>query len=330
MSHEMSNARQLTLTYSTQDYVSRQHGDDRIDCYVTLPSSGIRDTTGLLLLIHGWGNDGSVAYEGESLDFSDRFDLVVTRVEYRDCGREAHHPEPGKTFDRPYDFSLLQAIDSLRAAWATLARFPELNRRRLFLWGGSQGGHIAAQCLIFAPGAWAGAVLCSGLYRAMTYEQTVAGGYAYDMVHYPGYGFVDYALGQGKTYLHQHQLDIRDSIRNAHLMPDGVPIVLIHGTRDDNVDIRHAVELHARLSNHGKDSRFFAIAEGDHGLFGAENPALASRAKCTLLFASGVLSGRREQPGTLLATPTAIPVTGGIYEVSLDEGGPSLRFVEEP
>src|SRR4051794_36376065 len=141
------NRRIKTIVFSTQDYVSRQHGNPNIDCYVTEPALGVTERTGFLLLIHGWGNDGSVAYEEESIQFADRFDLVVTRVEYRDCGREAHNPEASVTFDRPYDFSKLQTIDCLRAAQATLVCYPNLDRTRMILWGGSQGAHIAAQCL---------------------------------------------------------------------------------------------------------------------------------------------------------------------------------------
>ena len=43
-------------------------------------------------------------------------------------------------------------------------------------------------------------------------------------------------------------------------MPSNVPITIIHGTRDDNVDIRHAVGLYARLLAHGKTVSFAAIA----------------------------------------------------------------------
>ena len=179
-----------TITFPTQDYVSRQHGDATIDGYVTEPAQGVTDQTGFLLLIHGWGNDGSVSYEEESIEFADLFDLVVTRVEYRDCGREAHHPEPGVTFDRPYDFSKLQTIDALRAAKATLDRYPDLDRTRMMLWGGSQGAQIAAQCLVFAPTLWSAAVLCCGLYHPYTFDRQQEDGYAFDMVHYPGSGFI--------------------------------------------------------------------------------------------------------------------------------------------
>ena len=52
-----------------------------IDAYVTEPAGGVLPATGLRLLIHGWGNDGTVAYAEDGIVYADEFDLVVTRVE---------------------------------------------------------------------------------------------------------------------------------------------------------------------------------------------------------------------------------------------------------
>ena len=316
-----------TISFPTQEYISRQHGDATIDCYVTEPDQGVSERTGFLLLIHGWGNDGSVSYEEESIEFADRFDLVVTRVEYRDCGREAHRPDPGVTFDRPYDFSKLQTIDSLRAAKATLDRYPNLDRSRMILWGGSQGAQIAAQCLVFAPTLWSAAVLCCGLYHPYTFARQQEDGYAFDMVPYPGQGFIEYALGTDAPDWPQHEIDIRSPRQNAQLMPSDVPIVLIHGTRDDNVDIRHAVELYARLLAQGKQTRFAAIASGNHGLAGAESEDEDSRFKATLKYAADLFVARRDDAvrDRPLET-TTIPVTGGLYEVRFQHEPASLHF----
>ena len=322
------NPRIQTIAFPTQDYISRQHGDANIDCYVTEPAQGVSVQTGFLLLIHGWGNDGSVSYQDESIQFADRFDLVVTRVEYRDCGREAHHPEPGVTFDRPYDFSKLQTIDCLRAAKATLDRYPNLDRTRMMLWGGSQGAQIAAQCLVFAPTLWSAAVLCCGLYHPYTYDRQQEDGYAFDMVPYPGMGFIEYALGADAPVWPQHEIDIRSPRQNAHLMPSDVPIALIHGTRDDNVDIRHAVELYARLLAHGKQARFAAIAKGNHGLAGAESDDEDSRFKATLKHASDLFSVHRVAAGGKWPLETTtIPVTRGRYEVRFQDEPVSLHFL---
>jgi predicted esterase len=313
------------IPFETQDYVSHQYGDARIDCYVTEPANAITTSTGMMLLIHGWGNDGSKSYEDESFVFADTFDLVVVRVEYRDCGREAHHPVAPLTFDRPYDFSKLQTIDCLRAAYTVLNRYPQLDRRRLLLWGGSQGAHIVGQCLVFAPELWASAVLCCGLYIPMTYDRQIEGGFTWDVRKYSGMGFVEYALGAGETFTHEHEFDIRNTVRNAHLVSAGVQIALIHGTVDDNVDIRHAVEFYARLRAHDRDASLFAIANGDHGLGGAEAEDENSRLKATFKHAQRHLRARAANPAHW-SDRTEIPVTDGLYSVEMTALGPTLRF----
>jgi dipeptidyl aminopeptidase/acylaminoacyl peptidase len=209
-----------------------------------------------------------------------------------------------------------------------LDRYPQLDRRRLLLWGGSQGAHIAAQCLVFAPSLWAGAVLCCGLYHPYTHVEATADFYHWDIAVYPGLGFVEYAFGRGAT-LPQRETQIRSPRRNARLMPDGVPIILIHGTHDDNVDIRHSVGLYARLLACGKLARFYAISNGDHGLAGAEADDENSRHNATLKYAADVLGlTQRPLPGVWPAHPTTIVVDGGRFEVHFGDEGPSLVWVE--
>jgi len=315
-----------TIPVATQDYVSMQHGDARIDTYVTAPASGVRATTGFMLLIHGWGNDGSWAYADDSLQFADEFDLVVTRVEFRQCGREAHNPLSGTTYDIPYDFSKLQTIDCLRAAYATLQRYPQIDRSRLYLWGGSQGGHLSAQCLIFAPHLWALAVLTCGLYIPMTSEQKLAQGFSMDQAATNG-SFIHSACGPGQAFSSAEE-DIRNPYRNAALMPEDVPIILLHGTHDDVVDIKHSVFLYARLLGLKRPVQFYVIEGGDHGLVWATFQDEDSRLKATLKYAGDALHTARREGVTLHpATPVRIPVRGGIYEVSYPEEGPTLQWI---
>lgn len=321
----MLDTRFQTIPVATQDYVSVQHGDERIDIYVTEPAAGVGTATGFMLLIHGWGNDGSTAYAGDSERFADEFDLVVTRVEYRHSGREARHPTPETPYDLPYDFSKLQTIDCLRAAYATLARYPQIDRSRLYLWGGSQGGHLGAQCLIFAPHLWALAVLTCGVYIPMTHTQTQELGFGMDLRASPDCGFSDLAQGGGGAFTEAEE-DIRNPLRNAALMPEDVPIVLIHGTHDDVVDIKHSVFLYARLLGLRRDVQFYAIEGGDHCLVWATFQDEDSRLKVTLKYAGDLLSTARRPGATLQpATPVRIPVRGGVYEVSYSAEGPTLR-----
>lgn len=316
------------LPFHTQDYRSVQYGDDRIDMYVTEPAGGVRETTGLLLLIHGWGNNGELAYAEDSLAFADQFDLVVTRVEFRQCGREAHHPPEGLTYDMPYDCSKLQTIDCLRAAYATLARYPQLDRSRLLLWGGSQGGHLGAQCLIFAPHLWALAVLTSGVFQPMTYAQAQAAGCNMDLRNRPGLGFAECALGEGQAFPPDEE-DIRNPVRNAALMPREAPVILIHGTADETVDVKHSVLFCARLLGLGRDVRFFPVEGGDHGLVWATFADVDSRLKATFKYAGDTLRTARRPTATLWPDRSVlIPVRGGLYAVHYTEGdGPRLERV---
>ncbi|HOS44563.1 MAG TPA: prolyl oligopeptidase family serine peptidase, partial [Armatimonadota bacterium] len=247
-----------TVRFATQDYASVQYGDARIDMYLTEPADGVRETTGMLLLIHGWGNNGQEAYAGDSVEFADRFDLLVVRVEFRQCGREAAHPAPGQTYEMPYDFSKLQTIDCLRAAYAALRRYPQLDRTRLTLWGGSQGGHLGAQCLVFAPHLWARAVLTCGVYLPVTHAQAQELGLSFDLRDRPSLGFVECALGAGHAFTPAEE-DIRNPLRNAELMPPEAPIILIHGTHDETVDIKHSVLFYARLLGLGRRAAFYAV-----------------------------------------------------------------------
>lgn len=291
--------------------------------YVTEPAGGVRQTTGFMLLIHGWGNDGREDYAAESEWYADRYDLVVTRVEYRHSGREAHHPAEGQSWDVPYDWSKLQTIDCLRAAWNTLLRYPGLDRSRLYLWGGSQGGQLGAQCMIFAPHLWAATVLVSGLYIPMPHTEAERLGFAMDGRE-TGQPTMHWACGDGPE-ITGAELDIRNPYRNAHLLPKAVPVTLIHGTMDLTVDIKHSIFFYARLKGMGRNVSFFAVHGGGHSLSGAEFEDENNRFKATVKYADVLLrDARRTRVEVLPAKPVRIPVTRGIYEVAFTQDGPTL------
>lgn len=317
-----------TVPVSTQDYVSVAYGDNRIDTYVTEPRYGVRNTTGFLLLIHGWGNDGSAAYADDSIVYADEFDLVVTRIEFRQSGREARMQHEGGRYDIPYDFSKLQTIDCLRAAYATLDRYSQIDRSRLLLWGGSQGAHLSAQCLIFAPHLWALAVLNCGVFQPLTNAQSVAEGYALDLRAHPERGFVEAALGDGGTFSPPEE-DIRNPVRNAELMPAEVPVILIHGTHDDVVDIRHSVAMYARLLGLHRPAQFYAVENGDHGLALATFKDEDSRLKATFKYVGDTFRTARRNNVTIFPDESVlIPVRGGVFEVDYSGGVPMLQFTE--
>ena len=326
----MINPRVQTIPFATQDYTSVQHGDDRIDMYVTAPAAGVQSTTGLLLLGHGWGTDGSVDYADESSQLADAFNLVVTRVEYRHSGREARQPLPERTFDVPYDFSKLQTIDYLRATYATLQRYPQLDRTRLIYWGASQGAHLGAQSLIFAPHLWAYAVLVCGVYQPLSAADSQALGFSLDLRAKPGMGFVESALGKGESFP-PAEADIRNPYRNAALLPPEVPVVLLHGTNDELVDIRHSVLLYARLQGLRRPVQFYAIENGDHWMQGATHKDEDSAYQAVLKYCSAALrTAHRAGVKLLPAGPVRISVRGGAFEVTYSAVGPTLTWQPDP
>ena len=322
----MLTTRVQTIPFATQDYTSVQHGDERIDMYVTEPAAGVRSTTGLLLLVHGWGTDGSIDYVGESEQLADTFNLVVTRVEFRHSGREARHPLPDRTFDVPYDLSKLQTIDCLRAAYATLRRYPQLDRTRLIYWGASQGAHLGAQSLIFAPHLWAYAVLVCGVYQPLSSADAHAQGFSMDLRANPDIGFVESALGKGESFP-AAEADIRNPYRNAALLPAEVPVVLIHGTNDELVDVRHSVMLYARLQGMRRSVQFYAIENGDHWMRGATRKDEESAYQAVLKYCGDALRTVRRPGAALLpSTPVHIPVRGGTFVVTYSAEGPTLTW----
>jgi predicted esterase len=320
----MTSTRVQTIPFATQDYTSVQYGDDRINMYVTEPVAGVRGTTGLMFIGHGWGTDGSVDYADESAQLADLFDLVVTRVEYRHSGREARHPLPERTFDVPYDLCKLQTVDCLRATYATLQRYPQLDRTRVIYWGASQGAFLGAQSLIFAPHLWAYAVLICGAYQPLSDADAQARGFSMDLRAAPGIGFAECALGKGQSFSPAEE-DIRNPYRNAALLPAEVPIALLHGTNDELVDIRHSVMLYSRLQGLRRPVQFYPIENGDHWMKGATRPDEES-AYLAVLKHCGDVSRTVHRPGaTLLPTaPVRIPVRGGTFVVTYTAAGPTL------
>ena len=284
------NERIRTLPFHTQAYQSRTYGDDRIDAYLTTPAKGISDNTGILLLLHGWGNNGQEAYADDSLIYADRYDLLVVRVEYRHSGREmrlAGHELPvtqPTTYEIPYDCSKLQTVDCLRALAAAFDAFPAIRRDRIVLWGGSQGAMLTAQCLVFAPRTFSLAILVAGAFHPTSRDDVLHKGYSLDVRSADGtqVGFEEHALGPGRRFSDAER-EIRSPFLHADLMPGNIPLHLIHGVADNTCDIRNTTRLYSLLRRHGKTAFFHPITGGNHGLEGAA-PDEDTRLKATLKY----------------------------------------------
>lgn len=194
---------------------------------------------GAMLCTHGWGN--SRFQDAEKMKWAvERDDLVCVSVEFRQSGFDAS-PQ-GHGWDCPYDFSFFQLFDVLNGLREVLRLRPGINMKRLFHYGGSQGGHLALLSAIVAP-------------------RTFAAVYA----SCPG-TCVDEQI---ETWAGREFLPYERSFRNVTEHADRIecPVFLDHGTADVEVShLRHTVPLEARLRELNKPVTVVYYERGDHQL----------------------------------------------------------------
>jgi len=197
--------------------------------------------TGAMLATHGWG--GNRFQHQDKMEYaSEALDLVCLAVEYRGSGY-AFDPVKGAGWSLPYDASLYQTIDVLNGLRTLLAIRPELNRRRLFHYGGSQGGHIALLSAVFAPDTFA----C--LYAASP------------IVHLD---LPDWASDVGRGF-QPHERSARNVLEHADRIR--CPVLLEHGTADEVVPHGpHSVALEAKMKSLGKQVSLRLYEGAGHGL----------------------------------------------------------------
>jgi predicted esterase len=189
---------------------------------LVLEPDAIGSRTGAMLFTHGWGGN-RFQHEDKMAYAAENFDLVSVSVEFRQSGYDAD-PVRGSGWTCPYDAGFLQVFDVLNGLRTVLELRPGLNRRRLFHFGGSQGGHIALMSALFAP-------------------QTFAFIHAlYPVVHLNDRAHQAWAVRDFSP----RELALRDVVAKADLIR--CPVYLVHGTADTVVDCdRHTRVLEARL-----------------------------------------------------------------------------------
>jgi len=182
--------------------------------------------TGAMLFSQGWGGN-RFQYERAMIYTAERFDLVCVSVEYRQSGFD-FDAATGRGALRPYDASHYQVADVLNGLRAVLDREPGIDRRRLFTYGGSQGGHITLLNAIYAPHTF-----------AFTYA-------ACPVTHLDE----RFQLTAGRAFA-AHELAARNVIELAGRIL--CPVYLEHGTADESVPHdRHMAPLVERLEATGK------------------------------------------------------------------------------
>lgn len=232
-----------------------------ITVYVVEPDQ-IRRTTGLLHCAHGWAGN-RFQYADLMKEFANRYDVICIATEFRQSGYDSD-PVVGSGYDVPYDASFHQVIDCLNAVRQTLHLYPAIDRSRLMLFGGSQGGHITLLMAAFAPDTFACAVAACSVAR-MDDER----------VRWAGREFS------------ADELAIRDAV---FLSPRiRCPVALMHGTADDLVPDAHTREIESALRKAGTvEVRSKYYEGGGHGL-----EPVTDRQAATIELADDLLRGAR-------------------------------------
>ena len=199
--------------------------------------------TGAMLFTHGWGGN-RFQHEDKMRAAADAFDLACLSVEYRQSGYD-FNPVTGRGSSMPYDASFYQVFDVLNGLRTLLRLHPNLNRRRLFHYGGSQGGHIA---------------LLSALYVPRTFAFVYASS---PVTHLDS----EIRLWAGRAFT-PDELSIRDVL--AHAAEIQTPVYVEYGTADLTVSCdRHSRALERRLIECGRPGVFKVYPGGGHDLMPA-------------------------------------------------------------
>jgi len=222
-----------------------------------------RGSTGVMLVVHGWGNN-RYQYRQMMHQFAERYDLYCVSPEYRHSGFAAD--DTGKGVLQPYDLSHLQVVDCLQAYIELLERVRVGNFRRSYLWGGSQGGHIALLAAAWLPHTFAVTVDCCGLVRPEARQWEKAG-------------------WRGD----QDDIEVRDATRFAHLIRS--PVYIVHGEADEIVPVEHSRQMERALREAGREVTARYYPGADHFL-----RPVTTRAQATIELADDDLR-QRELPG---------------------------------
>ncbi len=210
-----------------------------ITALVTEPDE-IGAGTGVMLFTHGWGGS-RFQHEDKMLLAAEAFDLICVAVEYRQSGFD-FDPVTGQGADVPYDAGFYQVFDVLGGLRTVLGLRGGVDRRRLFHYGGSQGGHLALLSAVFAPRTF-----------AFVYASCPITHLDEEIRTWAGREFAPW------------ELSVRDVIEHAGAIR--CPVFLEYGTADTIVrSERHSVALADRLEALGKPVTVRRYEGGEHSL----------------------------------------------------------------
>ncbi len=153
----------------------------------------------------------------------------------------------------------LSSVADLEALHAYLPKLG-LDQSRAALWGGSYGGYMVLAGLAFQPELWAAGVDIVGIASLVTFlENTSAYRRAYREREYG-------TLADDREFLRSvSPLTRIDDIR--------APLFIIHGANDPRVPLSEAQQIHAAMTERGRECELLVYSDEGHGLAKRANRA---------------------------------------------------------
>lgn len=208
------------------------------------PSAGVTSQTGVILILPGQHEifDCVRPFDVQDAAWPNSKNVIVCNVFYRN-----------KTFLFPSDLGKYQVTDVLRGLGKLLETYPQVDRRRLYLYGASAGGHLALQVLQCSRQLWAEVFVHCGP-TLITTPPDVAALYNNDFLPEGLNGYLRFPdSSDGLTPLqfarYQAERALRSAQKNAAadlpsaLTSDYPFIWSMHGTADTTVDIQHLYDM---------------------------------------------------------------------------------------
>jgi dipeptidyl aminopeptidase/acylaminoacyl peptidase len=223
----------------------------RLHGYLTRPP-GYRPPGPLVIFVHGghwlrdyWGYNAPVQFLASR-------GHAVLQLNYRGStgyGRRFMEAAIGEYAGKMHD----DLVDAVRWAVARGIADP----RRVAIYGGSYGGYAALVGMTFTPDVFACGVSVVGISNLATNFETIPAYWKLTgrprMVKYMG----DPATPEGRALL-----EARSPVFRAEHARG--PLLLIHGARDQRVNLAQSEDMVAALRRHGKDVRLVVLPDEGH------------------------------------------------------------------
>lgn len=147
-----------------------------------------------------------------------------------------------------HQFGSIELKDQLAALDQLLAQFPQLDRRRVGIWGWSNGGFMTLYALTH-----------SSVFKAGVSVAPVSDWRDYDSIYTERY--MGLPKDNGKGYEDSSIPRVADKLHGV--------LLLVHGSSDDNVHFQNSIQMTEALIKAGKQFRLMVYPGKTHGIGGS-------------------------------------------------------------